>query len=73
MRFCLHAQSNLSSAFFVETQNKIIIKHMCNFTPIVLAANCHWPWCELSTALKVMFCSIVLILRITAAKTGRNV
>ena len=35
--------------------------------------NCHRSWCFISTALKTMFFSIVLIRRITTTIIGRNV
>ena len=35
--------------------------------------NGHWFWFNLSTAIKATFCSILMILRITTAITGRNV
>ena len=35
--------------------------------------NCHWYWCNLSTALKAVFCLIVLICSITSTISGRNV
>ena len=55
------------------TPFKVSCKTKCNFTLNLVAAELPLVWCNISTSLKAMFCSIVLIRRITITIQGRNV
>ena len=68
---CRHCQRApvLSHLFTPVFRSLNTVKNKCNLHQIWWQLNCHGSWCNLLT---VLFCSIVLIWRITASITGSN-